>query len=124
MVHRFHLTRIFSWKMQSRIVAALVPSSMICLMKEMWMKVLQFHPRGKVKINMAVPMIVCPAMMMMCMPKCVEMQEKQRVRITTSKLDAFFKDKMIILVSHITRIVLFPATILEGWIFWMGLAKC
>ena len=25
-------------------------------------------------------MIVCPAMMMMCMPKCLEMQEKQRVR--------------------------------------------
>ena len=44
------------------------------------MKVLQFHPMGKGKIDIVVLMIVCPAMMMMCIPKCVEMEEKQRVR--------------------------------------------
>lgn len=47
-------------------------SSMICLMKKMWMKVLQFHPMGKVKINMVVLRIICPAIMMRCMPKCLE----------------------------------------------------
>ena len=33
---------------------------------------LQFHLMGKVKINMVVLRIVCPAMMMMCMHKCLE----------------------------------------------------
>ena len=30
------------------------------------------HPMGKVKINMVVLRIICPAIMMMCMPKCLE----------------------------------------------------